>query len=68
MHNFNAASDVSRIEVTSFLRYDNILDYEILVEEIEGALKTIKLGKSGGVDCLDRACAYYADALRRNVA
>ena len=35
----NAVSDVSRSEVTSFLSYDNILDYEILVEEIEGALK-----------------------------
>ena len=55
----NAASDVSRIEVTSFLSYDNILDYEILVEEIEGALKTIKLGKSGGVNCLDPEHIYF---------
>ena len=61
----NAASDVSRIEVTSFLSYDNILDYEILVEEIEGALKTIKLGKSEGVDCLDPEYIYFGgDALK----
>ena len=61
----NAVSDVSRIEVTSFLSYDNILDYEILVEEIEGALKTIKLGKSGGVDCLDPEHIYFGgDALK----
>ena len=61
----NATSDVSRIEVTSFLSYDNILDYKILVEEIEGALKTIKLGKSGGVDCLDPEHLYFGgDALK----
>ena len=61
----NAASDVSRIEVTSFLSYDNILDNEILVEEIEGALKTIKLGKSGRVDCLDPEHIYFGgDALK----
>ena len=61
----NAASDVSRIEVTSFLSYDNILDYEILVEEIEGTLITIKLGKSGGVDCLDPEHIYFGgDALK----
>ena len=35
------------------------------MEEIEGALKTIKLGKSGGVDCLDPEHIYFGgDALK----
>ena len=43
----NATSDVSHIELTSFLSCDDLLDDEIMVEEIEGALKALKLGKSG---------------------
>ncbi len=55
----NAASDISHIEVTSFLSCDDILDTEFTVEEIEGALKTLKLGKSGGIDSLDPEHIYY---------
>ena len=55
----NAVSDISHIEVTSFLSCDDILDTEIMVEDIDGALKTLKLGKSGGIDLLDPEHIYY---------
>ena len=55
----NATSDVSHIELTSFLNCDDLLDDEIMVEEIEGALKALKLGKSGGNDSLDPEHIYF---------
>ena len=55
----NATSDVSHIELTSFLSCDDLLDDEIMVEEIEGALKALKLGKSGGNDSLDPEHIYF---------
>ncbi len=55
----NAASDISHIEVTSFLSCDDILDTEFTVEEIEGALKTLKVGKSGGIYLLDPEHIYH---------
>ena len=43
---------LSEMEVSSFCNNEHLLDTEICVEEIENALKTIKLGKSGGLDSL----------------
>ena len=47
------ASTIPDLEVSSFLNCENILDSEIDLEEIECALKALKLGKSGGIDSLD---------------
>ena len=33
-------------EISSFLNCENILDTKVVIEDIEGALKTLKLGKS----------------------
>ena len=55
----NAVSDISHIEVTSFLSCDDILGTAIMVEDIDGALKTLKLGKSGEIDSLDPEHIYY---------
>ena len=46
-------STIPDLEVSSFLNCENILDSEIDLEEIECALKALKLGKSGGIDSLD---------------
>ena len=46
-------STIPDLEVPSFLNCENILDSEIDLEEIECALKALKLGKSGGIDSLD---------------
>ncbi len=51
----NAESDIAHIEITSFLSCNDILDSEYTVGDIECALKTLKLGKSGGSDLLDPA-------------
>ena len=41
------------MEASSFGNNEHLLDTEIIcVEEIENALKTLKLGKSGGLDSL----------------
>ena len=38
---------------------EDILDTVIDIEEIEGALKILKLGRSGGIDSLDPEHLYY---------
>ena len=43
---------LSEMEASSFGNNEQHLDTEISVEEIENALKTLKLGKSGGFDSL----------------
>ena len=48
-----AESIIPDLEISSFLNCEGILDTEIALEEIEDALKTLKLGKSGGIDSLD---------------
>ena len=48
-----AESIIPDLEISSFLNCENILDTEVELEEIEGALRTLKLGKSGGIDSLD---------------
>ena len=41
-----------KMEASSFGNNEQLLDTEICIEEIENALKILKLGKSGGLDCL----------------
>ena len=48
-----AESIIPDLEISSFLNCECILDTEVTLEEIEGAFKTLKLGKSGGIDSLD---------------
>ena len=43
---------LSEMEASSFGNNEQLLDTEICVEEIEKALKNLKLGKSGGLDGL----------------
>ena len=45
--------------MSSFCNNEHLLDTEICVEEIENALKTIKLGKSGGLDSLSPEHVVY---------
>ncbi len=47
------------IETTSFLCYHDILDTEFTLAEVECALKTLKLSKSGGNDSLDPEHLYF---------
>ena len=48
-----AESIIPDLEISSFLNCEGILDTEIALEEIEDTLKTLKPGKSGGIDSLD---------------
>ena len=47
------------MESLSFLNNEGVLDSEISVDEIEGALKSLKLGKSGGGDMLNAEHILY---------
>ena len=49
-------STIPHLEISSFLTCENILDTEV---EIDGALKTLKLGKSGGIDSLNPEHIYF---------
>ena len=55
----NAQADLSNMENLSFLNDEKILDTMISIEEVEGALKTMKRGRSGGGDGLDPEHIYY---------
>ena len=46
-------STIPDLENKSFMNSEDILDTLITFEEIEGVLKSLKLGRSGGMDCLD---------------
>ena len=65
MHNLlltlgaHATSTITDLEDKSFWNKEDILDTQIDVAEIEGALKTLKLGRSGGIDGLDPEHLYY---------
>ena len=48
----DAMRDLSMLEANSFANEDQILDTDIVVEEIEEALKALKLGRSKGADGL----------------
>ena len=52
-------STIADLEDKSYWNKEDILDTEIVIEEIEGALKTLKLGRSGGIDGLDPEHLYY---------
>ena len=52
-------STIPDLEISSFLTCENILDTEVEIEEIDGALKTLKLGKSGGIDSLNPEHIYF---------
>ena len=52
-------STIPDLEILSFLTCKNILDTEVEIEEIDGALKTLKLGKSGGIDSLNLEHIYF---------
>ena len=52
-------STIPYLETSSFLNCENILDSEVDLEEIEGAVRALKLGKSGGSDSLDPEHMYY---------
>ena len=52
-------ANLSSMEYASFLNEEKILDVEVCVEEIEVALKAVKLGKSGSGDGLDPEHIYY---------
>ena len=49
-------SALSEMESLSYSNNEQLLDTEICMEEIEGALKILKLGKSGGPDGLSPEC------------
>ena len=51
-----AESTIPYLETSSFLNCDNILDSEV---DFEGAVRALKLGKSGGSDSLDPEHMYY---------
>ena len=57
-----AESIIPDLEISSFLNCENILDTEVELEEIEDALRTLKLGKSGGIDSLDPKHIYLGGA------
>ena len=54
-----ATSTITDLEDMSFWNKEDILDTQIDVAEIEGGLRTLKLGKSGGIDGLDPEHLYY---------
>ena len=49
----SAKVNLPDLEFTSFFNCKDILDTEINIEEIEGAIKTLKLGRLGGLNSLD---------------
>ena len=54
-----SSPSIPYLETSSFLNCENILDSEVDLEEIEGAVRALKLGKSGGSDSLDPEHMYY---------
>ena len=52
-------STIPDLENKSFVNSEDILDTLITFEEIEGALNSLKLGRSGGMDCLDPEHIFY---------
>ena len=55
-------STIPDLENKSFMNSEDILDTLITFEEIEGALKSLKLGRSSGMDCLDPEHIYFMKA------
>ena len=55
----NAQAHLSNMENLFFLNDEKILDTMISIEEVEGALKIMKQGRSGGGDGLDPEHIYY---------
>ena len=56
---FSAMKNLSMLEADSFTHEDQILDTDIVVEEIEDALKVLKLGRSKGADGLNSEHLLY---------
>ena len=52
-------STIPDLENKSFMNSEDILDTLITFEEIEGALISLKLGRSGGMDCLYPEHIFY---------
>ena len=57
-------STILDLEISYFLTCENILDTEVEIEEIDGALKTLKLGKSGGIDSLNPEHYFGSETLK----
>ena len=55
----DAELTIPHLETSSFLNCEDILDAEVDLEGIEGAVRALKLGKSGGSDLLDPEHMYY---------
>ena len=47
------------MQILKIRNKEDILDNEIDIEKVEGALKTLKLGRSGGIDGLNPEHLYY---------
>ena len=54
-----ATNSLETLEATSIIQDDQILDSEILVEEVEVALRLLKLGRSKGADGLSAEHLIY---------
>lgn len=52
-------STISGLEANSYWNNEDIVDTQIDVTEIRGVLKNMKLGTSGGCDCLDPEHIYF---------
>jgi hypothetical protein len=52
-------------EISYFINCECILDTDVTLEEIGGALKTLKLGKSGGIDSLEPEHIHYGGGTLR---
>ena len=48
-----SSADIPDLESLSFFNCENISDTEVVIDEIESALNTLKLGRAGGIDLLD---------------
>ena len=57
-------SALSQMEGLSYSSNEQLLDTEICVEEIEGALKVLKLGKLGGPDGLSPEHMHSGEVLK----
>ena len=62
----SAKANLPDLEFTSFFNCEDILDTEIIIEEIEGAIITLKLGRSGGLDSLDAEHICYGGEAAHN--
>ena len=54
-------ASLETLEATSIIQDDQILDSEILVEEVEVALRLLKLGRSKGADGLSAEHLIYGE-------